>query len=122
MFDFFFVYFALLSQSETGNVSNDTVANGMSITEVLASAGHALEGSQAELVLQPLRLAFESKNVKLVEPALDCLHVGILFFLFCFFSECLTGFEMKSHLFFHIFAQLLIPFKYRSNVKRKRLN
>ncbi|KAJ4813394.1 Brefeldin A-inhibited guanine nucleotide-exchange protein 5 [Rhynchospora pubera] len=51
-----------------------TVANSMPITEVLASAGRALEGTQAELVLQPLRLAFESKNVKLVEPALDCLH------------------------------------------------
>ncbi|OAY82078.1 hypothetical protein ACMD2_05242, partial [Ananas comosus] len=30
--------------------------------------------TQAELVLQPLRLAFESKNIKLVELALDCLH------------------------------------------------
>lgn len=47
------------------------------ITTALASAGHTLEASQAELVLQPLRLAFESKNIKLVEPALDCLHVCI---------------------------------------------
>lgn len=76
-------------KSETGDVSkedNDTtlapaadepksVANVMPITEVLASAGRALEGTQAELILQPLRLAFEYKNVKLVEPALDCLHV-----------------------------------------------
>lgn len=45
------------------------------VTEALASAGRVLEGSQAELVLQPLRLAFETKHVKLVEPALDCLHV-----------------------------------------------
>nr|BAC79659.1 putative guanine nucleotide-exchange protein GEP2 [Oryza sativa Japonica Group]BAD30105.1 putative guanine nucleotide-exchange protein GEP2 [Oryza sativa Japonica Group] len=44
------------------------------ITQVLASAGRVLEGTQAELVLQPLRLAFETKHVKLVEPALDCLH------------------------------------------------
>ncbi|KAK3127408.1 hypothetical protein QOZ80_7AG0572890 [Eleusine coracana subsp. coracana] len=44
------------------------------ITEALASAGRVLEGPQAELVLQPLRLAFETKHVKLVEPALDCLH------------------------------------------------
>ncbi|KAF3320985.1 brefeldin A-inhibited guanine nucleotide-exchange protein 5 isoform X2 [Carex littledalei] len=77
-----------IDASETGDVSkedNDTtlappadepkpVANVMPITEVLASAGRALEGTQAELVLQPLRLAFEYKNVKLVEPALDCLH------------------------------------------------
>ncbi|KAF0905978.1 hypothetical protein E2562_008999 [Oryza meyeriana var. granulata] len=44
------------------------------ITQVLASAGRVLEGTQAELVLQPLRVAFETKHVKLVEPALDCLH------------------------------------------------
>ncbi|KAG8080106.1 hypothetical protein GUJ93_ZPchr0007g4601 [Zizania palustris] len=44
------------------------------ITQVLASAGRVLEGTQAELVLQPLRLAFETKHIKLVEPALDCLH------------------------------------------------
>lgn len=61
------------------------MANSMPITEVLASAGHALEGTQAELVLQPLRLAFESKNLKLVEPALDCLHVGFSFSFFVSF-------------------------------------
>ncbi|XP_073005233.1 brefeldin A-inhibited guanine nucleotide-exchange protein 5 [Typha latifolia] len=44
------------------------------ITTALACAGHTLEGAQAELVLQPLRLAFETKYIKLVEPALDCLH------------------------------------------------
>lgn len=44
------------------------------VTQVLASAGRVLEGTQAELVLQPLRLAFETKHIKLVEPALDCLH------------------------------------------------
>jgi hypothetical protein len=45
------------------------------ITEALALAGRVLKGPQAELVLQPLRLAFQTKHVKLVEPALDCLHV-----------------------------------------------
>jgi len=44
------------------------------ISATLSTAGHTLEGSEAELVLQPLRLAFETKNPKLVEPALDCLH------------------------------------------------
>ncbi|KAH9305376.1 hypothetical protein KI387_009780, partial [Taxus chinensis] len=44
------------------------------ITATLSTAGHTLEGSDAELVLQPLRLAFETKIPKLVEPALDCLH------------------------------------------------
>ena len=51
------------------------------ITAVLAAAGQTLEDNQAEVVLQPLRLAFESKNIKLVEPALDCLHVSEFFFL-----------------------------------------
>ncbi|KAJ3670258.1 hypothetical protein LUZ60_010582 [Juncus effusus] len=50
------------------------VENSISIIETLASAGNTLEGSQAEIVLQPLRLAFESKNIKLIDPALDCLH------------------------------------------------
>ncbi|XP_020597814.1 brefeldin A-inhibited guanine nucleotide-exchange protein 5 isoform X2 [Phalaenopsis equestris] len=44
------------------------------ITTSLSSAGHILEGNQVEVVLQPLRLAFETKNIKLMEPALDCLH------------------------------------------------
>lgn len=45
------------------------------INAILANAGHALEGADAELVLKPLRLAFETKNLKVQEPALDCLHV-----------------------------------------------
>ncbi|RZR71635.1 hypothetical protein BHM03_00006202 [Ensete ventricosum] len=44
------------------------------IIAALASAGHTLDRTQAELVLKPLRLAFETKNIKLLEPALDCLH------------------------------------------------
>ncbi|XP_010246071.1 PREDICTED: brefeldin A-inhibited guanine nucleotide-exchange protein 5 isoform X2 [Nelumbo nucifera] len=47
---------------------------GRTITAALASAGNTLEVAEAELVLQPLRLAFETKNLKLLEPALDCLH------------------------------------------------
>ena len=45
------------------------------ITTILASAGHTLDGADAELVLNPLRLAFETKNLKIFEPALDCVHV-----------------------------------------------
>ncbi|XP_020551182.1 brefeldin A-inhibited guanine nucleotide-exchange protein 5 isoform X2 [Sesamum indicum] len=45
-----------------------------SIMVVLANAGHTLGGAEAELVLNPLRLAFGTKNVKVVELALDCLH------------------------------------------------
>lgn len=59
---------------EEADTSMKPKENIRSITEVLASAGRTLEGSQAEVVLQPLRLAFETKNIKLVESALDCLH------------------------------------------------
>lgn len=44
------------------------------ITVALANAGNTLGGDDAELVLNPLRLAFETKNAKVVELALDCLH------------------------------------------------
>lgn len=46
----------------------------ISIAAALSNAGHTLEGAEAELVLNPLRLAFETKNIKVVELALDCLH------------------------------------------------
>ncbi|KAL3650082.1 Brefeldin A-inhibited guanine nucleotide-exchange protein 5 [Castilleja foliolosa] len=44
------------------------------ITVLLSKAGHTLGGAEAELVLNPIRLAFETKNIKVVELALDCLH------------------------------------------------
>ncbi|XP_019463373.1 PREDICTED: brefeldin A-inhibited guanine nucleotide-exchange protein 5-like isoform X2 [Lupinus angustifolius] len=44
------------------------------ITLVLASAGNTLDGADAELILNPLRIAFETKNLKILEAALDCLH------------------------------------------------
>ncbi|KAH9575107.1 hypothetical protein CY35_01G094700 [Sphagnum magellanicum] len=40
----------------------------------MAEAGNSLQGFEADLVLLPLRLAFETKEPKLVETALDCLH------------------------------------------------
>ncbi|KAF3783782.1 Brefeldin A-inhibited guanine nucleotide-exchange protein 5 [Nymphaea thermarum] len=44
------------------------------VTAALSSAGHTLSVADLDIVLQPLRLAIETKNVKLVELALDCLH------------------------------------------------
>ena len=41
----------------------------------MAEAGQRLEGSEAELVVLPLRLAIDSKQSKLIETALDCIHV-----------------------------------------------
>jgi hypothetical protein len=63
---------------------------------VLASAGRVLEGTQAELVLQPLRLAFETKHIKLVEPALDCLHVKAASF-FLLIAACPPARGFKNH-------------------------
>ncbi|XP_008242137.1 PREDICTED: brefeldin A-inhibited guanine nucleotide-exchange protein 5 [Prunus mume] len=65
-------------QSQNTAEEADSVARPVStsatISTVLAKAGNTLEGAQAELVLNPLRLAFETKNLKVLEPALDCLH------------------------------------------------
>ncbi|KAL3744597.1 hypothetical protein ACJRO7_013808 [Eucalyptus globulus] len=55
------------------HVVKPAVAAG-AMTAALASAGHTLGGAEVELVLNPLRLAFETKNLKVLEPALDCLH------------------------------------------------
>ncbi|CAH9138892.1 unnamed protein product [Cuscuta epithymum] len=44
------------------------------ITTSLAEAGHTLTGAEAELVLSPLKHALETKNIKFMELALDCLH------------------------------------------------
>ncbi|KAK1287459.1 Brefeldin A-inhibited guanine nucleotide-exchange protein 5 [Acorus calamus] len=62
------------NQQSAPSSENEANSSTESIASLLASAGRTLEGTQAELVLQPLRLAFETKNLKLVEPALDCLH------------------------------------------------
>ncbi|PWA58406.1 sec7 domain-containing protein [Artemisia annua] len=56
------------------DVESDALESGGSITKTLANAGHSLEGAELELVLNPLRLAFESKNPKVIELALDCIH------------------------------------------------
>ncbi|KAI4377501.1 hypothetical protein MLD38_015113 [Melastoma candidum] len=56
-----------------GHVEKSAVP-GVSITTALESAGHTLEGAEVAIVLTPLRLAFETKNIKILEPALDCHH------------------------------------------------
>ncbi|KAG8380377.1 hypothetical protein BUALT_Bualt06G0009100 [Buddleja alternifolia] len=52
----------------------ESTSSHASITKVLANAGHTLGGAEAKLVLNPLKLAFETKNIKVAELALDCLH------------------------------------------------
>ncbi|KAJ6330427.1 hypothetical protein OIU76_009101 [Salix suchowensis] len=60
--------------SEEAQQASKQAGISRSITVVLANAGCTLEGAEAELVLNPLRVAFETKNLKILEPALDCLH------------------------------------------------
>jgi len=51
-------------------------STGQAAATTMTEAGKTLEGSEAEIVLLPLRLAFETKQAKIIEPALDCLHVS----------------------------------------------
>ncbi|XP_074575032.1 brefeldin A-inhibited guanine nucleotide-exchange protein 5 [Curcuma longa] len=57
---------------------NDSVTKSQESSEpiiaALACAGHTLDRAQTDLILKPLRLAFETKNIKLLELALDCIH------------------------------------------------
>lgn len=62
-----------IAPNTAAGASHPAAASG-AITTTLANAGHTLEGAEAELVLNPLRLAFETKNLKILESALDCLH------------------------------------------------
>ncbi|CAM6125431.1 unnamed protein product [Calypogeia fissa] len=49
-------------------------STGEGAAATMAEAGHSLQGSESDLVLLPLKLAFDTRQPKLVEPALDCLH------------------------------------------------
>lgn len=60
--------------SDTVPHPEDVKVGSLSITSALSKAGQTLEGAEAELVLNPLRLAFETKNLKVIDAALDCLH------------------------------------------------
>lgn len=66
--------------AEESEHAGRTVGVGGTVASALANAGHTLEGAEVELVLNPLRLAFETKNLKILESALDCLHVSATFF------------------------------------------
>lgn len=73
----------------------ENVASGGSVKTTLASAGHSLEGAESELVLNPLRLAFETKSPKIIELALDCLHVCQLVYFVCSGFMFITLFMLK---------------------------
>ncbi|CAH9130093.1 unnamed protein product [Cuscuta epithymum] len=65
-----------LPEADAGSGTPHSIPNSPSktITTALANAGDTLSVSEAELVLNPIRLAFETKNIKITELALDCLH------------------------------------------------
>lgn len=91
--------------SDDGNARTE-VDSGGSITKTLANAGHSLEGAEAELVLNPLRLAFETKNPKVIELALDCIHVCHSLFKSCSFNHiilqiCFPDSFVLNYLFHH---------------------
>lgn len=94
-----------------------STSNIVSIRMVLANAGHTLSGTEAELVLNPLRLAFETKNTKVVELALDCLHVGARFVHNYCLILCPTTarviivykFAMQILCYWHVFLVVSFP-------------
>lgn len=63
------------TQSDSSRRTPSTVEEIDPASRPTSSSG----GADGELVLNPLRLAFETKNIKVVELALDCLHVGYSF-------------------------------------------
>ncbi|XP_019193476.1 PREDICTED: brefeldin A-inhibited guanine nucleotide-exchange protein 5-like [Ipomoea nil] len=58
----------------SGTMHSTPTSPSKTLITTLANAGHTLSVAEAELVLNPLRLAFETKNIKIMELALDCLH------------------------------------------------
>ncbi|RAL42676.1 hypothetical protein DM860_009183 [Cuscuta australis] len=57
-----------------GEAHSSAASPSGNIITALAKAGHTLTRADAELVLSPLKHAFETKNIKIMELALDCLH------------------------------------------------
>lgn len=66
-----------LEQGIGGYEAQQKSAN-ITAAATMAEAGHSLEGGEAEIIINPIRLAIETKQSKLIEPALDCLHVKFL--------------------------------------------
>ncbi|KAD5802636.1 hypothetical protein E3N88_13996 [Mikania micrantha] len=58
---------------DDGNARTEVDSCG-SVTKTLENAGCSLEGAEADLILKPLQLAFETNNPKIIELALDCIH------------------------------------------------
>lgn len=91
---------ALPSGEGAEQISRPSNQSGTIVT-ALAQAGNTLSQAQAELVLNPLRLAFETKNGKIMELALDCLHVGSCCCTLAFF----WGWTLENLFFFVIYVR-----------------
>lgn len=59
----------------SGGEKNEGAESATKDVEPTSSSGSTTAVSDADRVLEPLKLAFETKNTKLVELALDCFHV-----------------------------------------------
>ncbi|XP_042036168.1 brefeldin A-inhibited guanine nucleotide-exchange protein 5-like isoform X2 [Salvia splendens] len=57
----------------------EPTSSSRSTTAMSDVAGHMQGQAYADLLLDPLKLAFETKNTKLVELALDCFHKLVVF-------------------------------------------
>lgn len=102
----------------SGTMHSTPTSPSKTLITTLANAGHTLSVAEAELVLNPLRLAFETKNIKIMELALDCLHVGaclLLFFFFCFWNYLPSQRVILLNLFHLKIEFCLILMTYQNN-------
>ncbi|XP_042038704.1 brefeldin A-inhibited guanine nucleotide-exchange protein 5-like isoform X1 [Salvia splendens] len=66
-------------EPDSGGEKNEGAESAAKDFEPTSSSGSTTAVSDADLVLEPLKLAFETKNTKLVELALDCFHKLVVY-------------------------------------------
>ncbi|XP_042002485.1 brefeldin A-inhibited guanine nucleotide-exchange protein 5-like isoform X2 [Salvia splendens] len=66
-------------EPDSGGEKNEGAESAAKDVEPTSSSGSTTAVSDADLVLEPLKLAFETKNTKLVELALDCFHKLVVY-------------------------------------------
>ncbi|KAL1552145.1 brefeldin A-inhibited guanine nucleotide-exchange protein 5-like isoform X1 [Salvia divinorum] len=66
-------------EPDSGGEKSEGAESAAKDVEPTSSSGSTTAVSDADLVLEPLKLAFETKNTKLVELALDCFHKLVVY-------------------------------------------
>ncbi|XP_047971675.1 LOW QUALITY PROTEIN: brefeldin A-inhibited guanine nucleotide-exchange protein 5-like [Salvia hispanica] len=66
-------------EPDSGGEKNEGAESAAKDAEPTSSSGSTTAVSDSDLVLEPLKLAFETKNTKLVELALDCFHKLVVY-------------------------------------------